>query len=242
MTEQIPNPNTGMSEEEQELLKAAAGISAEDRGEFLKAMTEHACASLKEKYGKDFGVFLTGDMIPTGVLKLYMYPEDEPTLAFTATAAMDGTIRDDYSLRRCLHSLECSLRTAFEEAGVACCANAVLPVSGLAEDRADTLEDYLRAYGQDRVLCRLIFPEDTDAKAVIPALEGACRALLFAVAVNGFILPEEGYVKCSDNFARYPSCTEALISRFAPLCTFSTVVRAGRSSLSADELAHRREG
>ena len=216
-----------MSEEEQELLKAAAGISAEDRGEFLKAMTDQACVSLKEKYGKDFGVFLTGDMIPTGVLKLYMYPEDEPTLAFTATAAMDGTIRDDYSLRRCLHSLECSLRTAFEEAGVACCA---------------TLEDYLRAYGQDRVLCRLIFPEDTDAKAVIPALEGACRALLFAVAVNGFILPEEGYVKCSDNFARYPSCTEALISRFAPLCTFSTVVRAGRSSLSADELAHRREG
>lgn len=233
---------TVLDPEDQELVDALTELTPEDHAQFIREFSEQTCEALKKKYGQDFEVFLLGDMFPSRIARMFIHPAGEPEKVFTAMVTMGGEIRDDYPISGHLHALEKEMEASFAGAGIPCRVNAVLPTGEIMEGDAPSLAAFLQEHGMDRLLCRVIFPEGTKAVGIIPALETACGKSPVSVAVNGFILPAEGYEKCAANFSRYPSSSEALIARFSPVLTFFTFVKDGRSSMTTEELLLRMGG
>ncbi len=218
-----------LTPEEEALLKKMAGFGPEDYAEMNRLMKARAEQVLQEKYGESFTAAMIGDRFNRGRAKVYLHPDGEEALVFTALVYFDGTVKDDYPAGRLLFRTEREIQERLSAAGLTAAANCAFP--GILMEEADvslSLKDFAEKHHLSRILCRLIFPEGTEEEAILPVMEQFSAGFPMEMMINVFILGREAFEQCGRDFAAYPSVSEDMIRGYEPAGFFRLFVSGGK--------------
>lgn len=205
------------------------------------------CNRLEAKYGEKFVATHIGDRWNKPTATLYVHPESNSEIVFSAIIDHSGNVTDDYVCNIMMHSIEISLQKAFNDVGIQSAANAVIVKNDIdITEESNTniqINDFAVKYGVKDIFVKLIFDSNTaDASKIVSVLEKISRTYKFGLTVQGYILNTEAFEKCVSDFRTYPSVSPTHIETYMPLCQFSSVISNGIGSLTVDELKAKLEG
>lgn len=209
-----------------------------------KGTANEVCSYLESQYGCKFVASQIGDRWNNSTAKLYVYPDYNSEIVFTARIDTDGNITEDYVNHLVLYTIETAIQDSFSDNGMKCSANAVITGDDIYESDANiTVQEFVTKYNIDSVFVRIVIDDAIiDTSSVINALEDASKNCGADLAVSAYILDSDSYQQCKNDFVTYPSVGATRIKSYNPISTFSTVVTNGVSSLTTVELIDALEG
>lgn len=226
------------------IIMAAALITMSACSKINKDTANEVCSYLEGQYGCKFVASQIGDRLNKSTAKLYVYPESNSEIVFTAVIDTNGNIREDYVAHLVLYTIETSIHDAFNSNGMKCSVNAVITEDDIHEENPNiTVQEFVDKNNIDSIFVRIVIDEATlDASGIVKALEDASKNCGVTLAVSAYILSSDSYQQCKSDFVTYPSVGATQIESYNPVSTFSTVVTNGVSSLTTDQLADALEG
>lgn len=226
------------------IIMAAALVTMSACTKINKDTANEVCSYLESQYGCKFVASQIGDRLNKSTAKLYVYPENNSEIVFTAVIDTNGNITEDYVNHLVLYTIETSIQDSFNSNGMSCAANAVITEDDVHENDTNiTVQEFVAKNNIDTVFVRIVLDEATlDATSVIKALEDASKNCGADLAVSAYVLSSDSYQQCKNDFVTYPSVGATQIESYNPISSFSTVVKDGISSLTMNELTDALEG
>ena len=216
------------------LLKIGMNASTEVN----RRIAQDVCTALKQRYGEEFEAVLIGDRLNTKTTTLYMHPVSEPTILFTARIDHDGCVTEDYVSGRMMKKINDRIRERFEQSGIQCLSNAVLPADDISEQNTEIREeDFYRNYLIEKVLVYLVLKDGSFApEMIIDSLEHVAGEIVPDLVVYGYVMGSEMFQRCEEDILKYPSLKSTRLDSYQPEHHFIVRVENGKSSLSGSEL------
>lgn len=210
-------------------------------GKYNKEAAEEVCKALKIKYGNEFVAKKIGDRWATDSAQLYVCPEDDEDIVFTAKInSRTREVEDDYLIRRTCYIVEEAVQKAFLDQSLTASARCNVVTSDPLDVEVGeyTPGELMAEYGFDHYTLYLtICNENVTAERILDAMKGLNKAIDAKIVSTTYVLEPEGYQNCIEKMKEFPDVSLFMIEKNKPGCKFYITVEDGSCSLTAEELA-----
>lgn len=210
-----------------------------------KDTAEEVCRALEEKYGQAFTAVKIGDRLNTEHAKLYVHPDEQEELLFTAK--LDRTTRmvsDDYIVTKVCFKVKEAIEKAFEEENITSVSRCMIVNS---EEKVFEKKDwepasFMEKHEYDHYTMYLVLDEkNASSDSILHVLKKVSADLQVKMVVTVCLFGTEAYEACKDEMMQYPEMSLTMIESHNPGSTFDVVIDKGIPSITENELAQKIE-
>lgn len=201
------------------------------------------CTALSEKYGESFVAVKIGDRFNTDSAKLYVHPDDNESILFTARINKDtGTVEDNFIEEKVNYQVEDILKNAFEQKGISVASRCmVVTKDPLSVDKDEyTPQSFSEKYGFNHYTIYLVLKDGSYAASeILSAVKAASETIGVKLVIAGYIFDEDGYRECVSEIQSTPDISITMIEGKSPIFSFDVNVEHGECSITDAELSEK---
>ena len=203
----------------------------------ITTVTMHACAQinqstadtvcrvLEEKYGCAFTALQIGDRFNTAGAKLYLSPQDNPSVVFSASInRKTGVVTDNYPAEQVFWQIENRLAEQMQVEGMACASRSYTVGNDLSQetDPGLTPKELAQKYGLSSFYVYFVVDEEgLDMEKTEKAIQKAAADLGVTLKIMGYVMPHEDFLLCRQDIYENPEISSTLIEKFAVSAEFA---------------------
>ena len=186
------------------------------------------CDALSEKYGDFFVAVKKGDRIDTNHTKLYIHPEGQEDLLFTATInKKNGIVEDDYVSQLVNYEVERIVKKQFKKISMDTYAQSMVVMRNPLDV---TFEEYTPKSFQEKykfehyTIYLAVEQENFSLEKAQQALKNANKEIGVNLVVVGFVFDSAKFDKCVEEMKGNPEMSVTLIEKYMPVKSFDVIV------------------
>ena len=204
------------------------------------------CKALEERYGETFIAKKIGDRFHTNTAKLYVYPEKNEEILFTATIDREtGNVYDTYLLEKVNNDIEKILTQCFSNEAMEAYAQCMV----IAKESFDISKDNYtplklqEIYGFEHYSIYFIMnTENMTPEKIERALININKEIGVKMIVSGYIFETDNYKACLEKMKENPEISTTIIEKELPRAAFDVIVDNEACSMSIEEFTSIVEG
>lgn len=221
--------------------------SIENMEEDIKYVTDTSVDivtdKLEKKYNCKFVADSIGNRYDTGSATVYLHPETDSKIIFTAVIDEEsGEIKDDYIERVVAEKIKNKVEEKFTSSGVNVALSVLLYGSDSIEETNQniTCDEYFEKYDVQSVHFYLVIDENTlnsETPVKVESILNECYNLYNSnIAVLGYVICDK-FEECKSELDVAPDISNTWFSTYNPVRTFKCSISNGKLSTSGDSLS-----
>ena len=175
-----------------------------------KSTSSEVTVALQKKYSETFSVTHMGDRYNTSSTKLYVYPDSNSEIRFTAKITDDGKVTDDYIQCIAAHILDEKIYEELNKNQIECVAKTVM-MGSADENDVDTdfnISEYYEKYPDNKNLVYLVLNEDNvgedTAQNLLNGIRNVSEYIDNQVTVAVFVMDSSEFERCREEVKEVP--------------------------------------
>lgn len=204
------------------------------------------CRALEEKYGESFAAAKIGDRLNTNAAKLYVYPEKNKDILFTASINREtGEVKDTYQLELVNNDIEKILSRCFANEMIDAYAQCMVLVN---EPLDIDMGNYTPAQLQEKLgfnhysIYFILDSKNVTPEKIERALINANKEVGVKMIASGYIFETVNYEACLEKMKENPEISTTIIEKEMPQASFDLLIENEACSISVEELTSIVEG